>query len=162
METKKSVANLLAMAIVASFSVYGADDDGDASHSILESYAQEAETARAIDFARAPIKSDADPRRHLAERDIRSPLDQLSPGAKRRFIASLAFKEKGLTTFDYSDLRGRVDGESNLRCPCIDWCAAHNISYSRHSHPQRCGSRDHDAWWRLQEYAPPLLCGLPL
>lgn len=58
-----------------------------------------------LDVLGASIRSRSDLRIYLSAtpRDL-SPLEKLSPGAKRRFLASLFFNENGLVSYDYSDL----------------------------------------------------------
>ncbi|HZP64927.1 MAG TPA: hypothetical protein VFB32_01345 [Rudaea sp.] len=60
---------------------------------------------RQIDLAVAPITSKAELAEHLHSTPRgASPLDVLSPGAKRRFLASLRFGEHGLASYAYDDL----------------------------------------------------------
>lgn len=62
-----------------------------------------------IDVALAPIKSQSDLQAYLATHRLgSSPLDDLSLGAKQRFLASLQFNENGLTTFEYIDLENEL------------------------------------------------------
>lgn len=62
-----------------------------------------------IDAAVAPIKSAEDLRKYLATTHPgTSPLDLLSFAGKQRFLASLQFNEKGLTTFEYVDLENEL------------------------------------------------------
>lgn len=59
---------------------------------------------RELEHQLAPIQS----RNQLSEylkTHLMSSLSALTPGAKRRFIQSLVFTEKGLGSYDYSDLR---------------------------------------------------------
>ena len=57
----------------------------------------------------ARIKSEADLQSYLeANRTIPTPLDLLSPGAKRRFIDSLVFTRNGLGSFTYADIRNEL------------------------------------------------------
>ncbi|WP_143073980.1 hypothetical protein [Roseateles sp. YR242] len=56
----------------------------------------------------APIKSAQDLYDYLNKKPPESPLDKLSPSAKRRFVDSLQFNEKGLTTFQYTDLESEL------------------------------------------------------
>ena len=59
---------------------------------------------REIDEARAPIKSDADLQRYLITEQPSSPLNQLSPEGKARFLASLHFGDKALGSYNYQAL----------------------------------------------------------
>lgn len=60
---------------------------------------------RQLDFIAAPIKSPNDLQAYLAlTPKALSPIEKLSPGAKRRFIAGLVFNKNGLVGYDYSDL----------------------------------------------------------
>lgn len=62
-----------------------------------------------IDAAVAPIKSEQDLREYLAKTHPgTSPLDVLSFAGKQRFLASLQFNGKGLTTFEYLDLENEL------------------------------------------------------
>ena len=63
---------------------------------------------RAIDEARAPIKSYADLRNYLAAEPSSSPLNRLSPVAKTRFLESLVFTERGLGGYSYEPLKGEL------------------------------------------------------
>lgn len=54
----------------------------------------------------APIKSRAQLEAYARiNRGVDSPLSALSPGAQKRFLQSLVFSERGLASFDYTDLR---------------------------------------------------------
>jgi hypothetical protein len=62
-----------------------------------------------IDAAIAPIKSKQDLQVYLATaKPGTSPLDALSFAAKQRFLASLRFNEKGITSFEYADLQNEL------------------------------------------------------
>lgn len=53
----------------------------------------------------APIRSQRDLRRHLRDaREADSPIDFLSPRAKRLFLASLVFGDSGLAGYRYEEL----------------------------------------------------------
>lgn len=53
----------------------------------------------------APIRSQRDLRRHLRDaRETDSPLDFLSPRAKRLFLSSLVFGDSGLSGYRYEEL----------------------------------------------------------
>lgn len=70
----------------------------------LDDYIQQEERHRALALETAPIKSRSDLAAHMRRSMAVSPLAQLSPRARQRFVASLTFNRKGLTGFDYSDL----------------------------------------------------------
>ena len=74
-----------------------------------------AERAR-LDVLGASVRSASDLRIYLATtpRDL-SPLEKLSPGAKRRFLASLFFNENGLVSYDYSDLAKELSASDIYR-----------------------------------------------
>lgn len=63
---------------------------------------------RAIDEARAPVKSASDLRDYLATESATSPLSHLSPAAKQRFLDSLVFGEKGLGSYSYEPLQSEL------------------------------------------------------
>ncbi|RUL70969.1 hypothetical protein [Dyella choica] len=57
----------------------------------------------------APIKSIKDLNAYIARTPAAdSPLDYLSPEAKNRFISSLQFNGKGITSFSYADLEAEL------------------------------------------------------
>jgi hypothetical protein len=57
----------------------------------------------------APIQSAADLQQYQIDHArIGSPLDRLSPPAKRRFLSSLTFSDKGLASFSYADLQDEL------------------------------------------------------
>jgi hypothetical protein len=72
-----------------------------------ESRLAAAQAQRAGVLLLAPVKSQFELGAYLQSAKA-SPLDWLSPAAKRRFLASLTFNETGLTGFDYSDLRAEL------------------------------------------------------
>lgn len=72
-----------------------------------ESRLATAQAQRAGELLLAPVKSQFELGAYLQSAKA-SPLDWLSPAAKRRFLASLTFNETGLTGFDYSDLRAEL------------------------------------------------------
>lgn len=62
--------------------------------------------ARDLAYQLAPIKSEKDLHIYLAKNSGNlNPLRSLSKGAQQRFLQSLVFTDKGLASFDYSDLR---------------------------------------------------------
>jgi hypothetical protein len=69
-----------------------------------------------LDFIAAPIKSSSDLQAHLAMMPkALSPIEKLSPGAKRRFLAGLVFNENGLVSYDYSDLAAELPASDVYR-----------------------------------------------
>jgi len=60
---------------------------------------------RDISVMLAPIRSKATLQEYLATHQKNSPFAALSPGAKRRFVQSLRFSEKGLSGYEYGDLQ---------------------------------------------------------
>lgn len=56
----------------------------------------------------APIKSNAALEQHLRKAGASSPIAALSGPAKRRFISSLKFNERGITSFSYGDLQSEL------------------------------------------------------
>ncbi len=64
---------------------------------------------RELDRALAPIKSYSELQSYLQTFPMSaSPLNKLSPAARKRFLDSLQFNEKGLTTFRSADLESEL------------------------------------------------------
>ena len=59
----------------------------------------------------SPIRTRAALTSYLAHASAQSPLDALSPGARKRFIASLRFGSRGVVSFDPADLAEELDGK---------------------------------------------------
>ena len=58
-----------------------------------------------IDYATAAIRSDDELHRFIASpHSVDSPLNAMSAAGRERFLKSLRFNDKGLTSFDYADL----------------------------------------------------------
>lgn len=74
----------------------------------LERVAMDAEKQNAIDYAVAPIKSKVDLLSYLHNKPANSPINKLSPQGLQHFVSSVQFNEKGVTTYDYSDLRAEL------------------------------------------------------
>jgi len=70
----------------------------------MQSVDSEQARLRGIDFAMAPVKSDADLAAYLRTAGRDSPLMALSPAARRRFLDSLTFNESGLVGYNYEEL----------------------------------------------------------
>lgn len=96
-----------ALAIAASAFLPATAAQPTSEEVLLESAAQNEARDRAIDFARGPIKSEADIRSYMHAHPA-SPLHRLSPAARDRFLASIRFNENGVTTYEYSDLRAEL------------------------------------------------------
>lgn len=56
----------------------------------------------------APIRSQGDLARHISQSSNKSPLNALSRDARARFLSSLRFGERGLASFQYSDLEAEL------------------------------------------------------
>lgn len=70
---------------------------------------------KALRLRTAPIHSAALLREYLAKEDASSPLNLLSPAAKKRFVESLRFNEKGVTSFTYSDIEAELSASQAYR-----------------------------------------------
>ena len=70
----------------------------------MQSVDAEQARLRAIDFEMALIKSQADLSAYLRSAGRDSPLMALSPGARERFLDSLAFNENGLVGYNHEEL----------------------------------------------------------
>jgi len=96
----------LAIAVIvgcSSFCVAAGTNDGVAS----SDYSSEREfLERYIEFRTAAVRSDEALEKYLASTDQSASVFRvLSPSARKRFLQSLRFGEKGLASFDYRDLR---------------------------------------------------------
>ena len=67
----------------------------------------QAKARRVVALRLAPIKSDKDLHAYVRN-NKNSPLSELTPGARQRFIQSLTFNEHGLTSFQYTDLEAEL------------------------------------------------------
>src|SRR5262245_34136444 len=86
----------------ANFAVAGDLVDMDAVASAQD---HQLEDQSRIDYATAAISSDDDMQRFLASpHSADSPLNAMSAAGRERFLKSLRFDDKGLTSFDYADL----------------------------------------------------------
>ena len=61
-----------------------------------------------IALSLAPIRSTTQLQQHLQGNGRHSPLAALTPGGQKRFLASLQFNEKGITSFSYDDLQAEL------------------------------------------------------
>lgn len=92
------------LSIGISSSAWAVHPAGTAARITLQSIDAEQARLRSIDFEMAPIKSQADLAAYLRSAGRNSPLMALSPGARDRFIASLAFNENGLVGYNHEEL----------------------------------------------------------
>lgn len=70
---------------------------------------------RDISHRMALIRSRSELGQHISAQGSNSPLSVLSTGGRTRFIQSLVFTEKGLASFDYSDLRSELTASQVFR-----------------------------------------------
>lgn len=101
------------MSLLLSGFVAGSAQADTTDASVNPAQLQDAESRaalqREISGKLARIKSEADLHAYLASmRAMQTPLDRLSPGAKRRFIDSLVFTPNGLGSFTYADIRNEL------------------------------------------------------
>lgn len=77
--------------------------DTNLRQAIVDFYTSQQE----LDRMSAPIHSHSELAQYLNNHrnDSHAPLDALPPKAKKRFLGSLRFNNRGLTTFSYADLR---------------------------------------------------------
>ena len=102
MRTLHSLAlSIISLGVVCSAS---AVDQESAQLNANELLGQNRALSRDLAFLAAPIKSRADLKSHLKALGVSSPLNQLQPEARARFVNSLTFNEKGLTGFRYQEL----------------------------------------------------------
>lgn len=111
MKTPSFKIPLLAMGLITSAagSVH-AQSETRASASDAESRAlQHVMQTNEIAASLAPIKSAEDLKGYMAKTSAaESPLNYLSPPARNRFLSSLRFNEKGITSFSYVDLEAEL------------------------------------------------------
>jgi hypothetical protein len=95
---------------------------------------QQREVARdALDFAMAQIKSENDLQNYLQTQGFsQSPLDALSPPARQRFLTSLQFNERGLTSFEYRDLEEELSASQIYRILSL-FGAQHDAAIMKHA-----------------------------
>lgn len=103
-------ASLLTLLLAATFSV-GAS--GPATTQVKPEQVDAHVTQRVIDqdvaLAMAPIKSRRQLEAHLqAAKSTASPLLALEPAARKRFLDSITFNDKGITGFSYTELQSRL------------------------------------------------------
>lgn len=105
---KTVVLSLLLSAFVAG-SAQAGTDGVPANPTQLQDAESRAALQREISGKLARIKNEGDLHAYLASaRAMQTPLDLLSPGAKRRFIDSLVFTPNGLGSFTYADIRNEL------------------------------------------------------
>lgn len=111
---KQMVVCAVALMSVASVAFAAQPSDGltgtknsNASESaiIVSTIRQQQLHQRNIDLAFAPVKSRVDLSKYLAKTSIaKSPLRYIPPQKRHRFLSSLRFNSKGLTSFSYKPL----------------------------------------------------------
>lgn len=95
----------LSFSASASQDSVGITEPGAKEDALLHERALEEDIALAL----APIKSRKALNAHLRNTaNSMSPLQQLSPGARKRFLNSVTFNEKGITGFSYDDLEAEL------------------------------------------------------
>jgi len=98
---------VLSVLLSAIGNVAAQEDKSETKVETSDARLAEAQARRTGDLLLAPVKSQLELGVYLQSAKP-TPLDWLSPSAKRRFLASLTFNESGLTGFDYSDLRAEL------------------------------------------------------
>lgn len=102
---------LLALTLVISMIFVGtllAEDQSTPNADVGKIVRQQAMLDQDIALELAPIKSSAELQQHMMSAGMNSPLSWLSTPARKRFIASLRFNEKGITSFKYEDLQAEL------------------------------------------------------
>lgn len=115
MKTKLSLSSLFLAGLVFSLAAGAATPGARASNSAVvsatqvEQAQQNAERQNRLNFLLAPIKSQKDLTRYLSSHaHTKTPLDDLSPTARARFLKMLVFSDRGLASFDYKDLENEL------------------------------------------------------
>jgi hypothetical protein len=103
----KFVIVVLGVLLFAGGQAAGQETRSESKVDTSESRLAAAQAQRAGELLLAPVKSQLELGAYMQSAKA-TPLDWLSPAAKRRFLASLTFNETGLTGFDYSDLRAEL------------------------------------------------------
>jgi hypothetical protein len=105
MTSKTMVAMTLALALFIPSLGAGARDILSHEEQIDMLLWEDAKSRERVDSGLAPIRSSADLSMHLASMgQIRSPLGYLSSDAQRRFLGSIRFGQKGISSFDFTAL----------------------------------------------------------
>lgn len=116
-----SLLLLLSLAVVSTATQAGdsaqATNQNDATYEeVAALLAQSSNQRNEIDNATATIRSESDLHKYLQAPPIaRTPLGNLSPSARRQFLASLTFNDKGLTGFDYRALSNELSASEIYR-----------------------------------------------
>lgn len=109
-----SVLALLASAGIASSSAFAANDPLNKSAveakqiELLRSYEDKELQRQHVEQALAPIQSRQDLDDYLRQASSHSPLNRLSPDARKRFLDSLVFNQNGLVGYRYDDLSAEL------------------------------------------------------
>lgn len=85
-----------------------------------------------IALALAPIRSQVQLQQHLQANGANSPLATLTPAAKKRFLTSLRFNEKGITSFSYDDLQAELTASQIYQVLSL-FGAQHTVSLMRNA-----------------------------
>lgn len=85
-----------------------------------------------IALALAPIRSQVQLQRHLQTNGRNSPIATLTPAAQKRFLASLRFNEKGITSFSYDDLQAELTASQIYQVLSL-FGAQHTTSFMRNA-----------------------------
>ncbi|WP_147455555.1 hypothetical protein [Solilutibacter pythonis] len=101
----KATSPILLLFAIGSFTALPARAQDSATDEALDKELLE----RQIAHNAAPIKSEPELRQYIASgKGNARPLSYLSESARKRFIKSLVFTERGLASFDYWDLRAEL------------------------------------------------------
>ncbi len=88
----------------------------NAATDLLVAYQDQELQRRNIALLMAPVKSRAELAAHIdSSRFSGTPLDQLTPKARKRFLASITFNKKGITGFNYGDLEYELSAKQAYR-----------------------------------------------
>lgn len=99
----------LSVSVLNARSVNAATDGDTQVNHALAVLSEDEQDRRDIALKLAPVKSAAALAEYMKSvPSDQSPLSALSPGAKARFINGLTFNEKGLTSYNYADLKAEL------------------------------------------------------
>lgn len=102
---------LMAVTLLVSMIFVGtllAEDHATPNADVSQLIRQQALLDQDIALELAPIKSSVELQQHIRSLGKNSPLSWLSTPARKRFIGSLRFNEKGITSFKYEDLQAEL------------------------------------------------------
>lgn len=86
------------------------------SEALLSAFAADVRQQRDVRVAMAPIRSRAQLAQFLAHTPAAdSPFSKLSPAARKRFVSSVTFNERGITGFRYGDLEMELSATDAYR-----------------------------------------------